>query len=415
MRSAIDTNLPNYASAIATTDELVELISSLSTIAAMTAWERDTDCSPLPSKFKGTRQRVSKTRFIGGHMANLRVAPRPAPATMKVAQISRPKAAFEIIEREIPTPAAREVRIKVQACGVCHSDVLTKEGLLPGIQYPRVPGHEVVGIIVSVGDGVSGWKKGQRAGVGWHGGHDNTCPQCLRGDFRNCRNLKVPGISYDGGFQQYMVAPVEAVVPIPETLSDTEAAPLLCAGATMFDALRGSGASPGDLVAVQGIGGLGHLGIQFANKFGYKVAAIGRGSENAALVKKLGASVYIDTESTKVAEALQKLGGAQAILATAPSSKAMSELIDGLAPNGKLIVIGVGSDPITVTPLQLIVGNKSIQGTQAGTPASEEDTAKFAELSGVRPMIETYPLEKAGEAYARMMSGQARFRVVLTM
>src|SRR5215471_2007410 len=348
-------------------------------------------------------------------MATMKVPVVPEVAQMKVAQISKPGGDFELVEREIPKPGAGQVRIKVQACGVCHSDVFTKEGLWPGIQYPRAPGHEVVGIIDAVGVGVSEWKKGQRAGVGWHGGHDNTCPQCLRGDFRNCRNLKVPGISYDGGYQQYMVAPVEAVVAIPETLSDTEAAPLLCAGVTTFEAVRRSGALPGDLVAVEGIGGLGHLAIQFANKCGYKVAAIGRGSETAALAKELGANAYIDTKSTNAAEALQKLGGAQAILATAPSSKAMSELIDGLAPNGKLIVIGVGSDPIEVTTLQLIVGTKSIQGTAAGTPAAEEDTVKFAELTGVRPMVETYPLEKAGEAYARMMSGQARFRVVLTM
>ena len=269
--------------------------------------------------------------------------------------------------------------------------------------------------IDAVGAGVSEWKKGQRAGVGWHGGHDGTCHACRRGDFRNCRNLKVPGISYDGGYQQYMVAPVEALAAIPESLNDAEAAPLLCAGVTMFDALRHSGALPGDLVAGEGIGGLGHLGIQFANKFGYKVADIGRGSEIAALAKKLGASVYIDTKSTNATEALQKLGGAQAILATAPSSKAMSELIDGLAPNGKLIVVGVASDPIEVTPVQLIVGTKNIQGTAAGTPAAEGDTLNFAELTGVRPMIETYPLEKAGEAYARMMSGKAEFRVVLTM
>jgi len=334
---------------------------------------------------------------------------------MKVAQITRPGGDFEIVEREIPEPQAGQVRIKVQACGVCHSDVFTKEGSWPGIQYPRVPGHEVAGIIDAVGAGGSEWKKDQRVGVGWHGGHDGTCLSCRRGDFRNCRSLKVPGISYDGGYQQYMIAPVEALVPIPDTLSDTEAAPLLCAGVTMFDALRHSGALPGDLVAVQGIGGLGHLGIQFANKSGYKVAAIGSGSETAELARKLGASVYIDTKSTKAAEALQKLGGAQVILATAPSSKAMSELIDGLATNGKLIVIGVAFDPIEVTPLQLIVGTKNIQGTAAGTPAGEEDTVNFAALTGVRPMIETYPLEKAGEAYARMMSGKAQFRVVLKM
>jgi len=348
-------------------------------------------------------------------MATLRVAVKPAAAPMKVAQISKPGADFEIVEREIPTPDAGQVRIKLQACGVCHSDVLTKEGLWPGIQYPRVPGHEVAGIVDEVGPGVSVWKKGQRVGVGWHGGQDNTCRECRRGDFRNCRNLKIPGISYDGGYQEYMVAPVEALVAIPEILSDAEAAPLLCAGITTYNALRHSGAFPGDLVAVQGIGGLGHLGIQFAQKFGYKVAAIGRGSENASLAKKLGASVYIDSTSTNAAEALQKLGGAQVILATAPSSKAMSELVDGLGPNGRLIVVGATFDPIEVTPIQLIAGSRTIQGWSTGTPADSEDTLRFAELTGVRPMIETYPLEKAAEAYARMLSGKAQFRVVLTM
>jgi D-arabinose 1-dehydrogenase-like Zn-dependent alcohol dehydrogenase len=338
-----------------------------------------------------------------------------AVATMKVAQISKPGAGFEVVERDIPTPGAGQVRIKVRACGVCHSDVLTVEGAWPGIQYPRVPGHEVAGVIDAVGAGVSVWKKGQRVGVGWHGGQDNTCPECRRGDFRNCRNLKIAGISYDGGYQEYMVAPIEALVSIPDSLKDAEAAPLLCAGITTYNALRHSGAFPGDLVAVQGIGGLGHLGVQFANKFGYKVAAIGRGSENAVLAKKLGASVYIDSKATNAAEELQKLGGARVILATAPNSKAMSELIDGLGPNGKLIVIGATFDPIEVTPVQLINGSRSIQGWAAGTPADSEDTLRFAELSGVRPMIETYPLEKAAEAYARMLSGQAEFRVVLTM
>jgi D-arabinose 1-dehydrogenase-like Zn-dependent alcohol dehydrogenase len=303
----------------------------------------------------------------------------------------------------------------VQACGICHSDVLTKEGLWPGIQYPRVPGHEVVGIIDDLGELVSEWKTGQRVGVGWHGGQDGTCPSCKRGDFRNCRNLKIPGISYDGGYQQYMVAPVEALAAIPESLAAVEAAPLLCAGLTTFNSLRHNGALPGDLVAVQGIGGLGRLGIQYANKFGYKVAAIGRDSENAALAIKLGASVYIDSNATSPAEELQKLGGAHVILATAPSSKAMSKLVDGLAPNGKLIVIGATFDPIEVTPIQLISGSRAIQGWSTGTPADSEDTLRFSELTGVRPMIETYPLGKVGEAYARMMSGNAKFRVVLTM
>jgi D-arabinose 1-dehydrogenase-like Zn-dependent alcohol dehydrogenase len=334
---------------------------------------------------------------------------------MKVAQVSNPGADFRIVEREIPEPGAGHVRIKVQACGVCHSDVLTKEGSWPGIHYPRVPGHEVAGIIDEVGAGASEWKKGQRVGVGWHGGQDGTCRECRRGDFRNCRNLKIPGISYDGGYQEFMVAPVEALVAIPDSLRDADAAPLLCAGITTYNSLRHSGAFPGDLVAVQGVGGLGHLGIQFAQKFGYKVAAIGRGSENASLAKKLGASVYIDSTSTNAAQELQKLGGARVILATAPSSKAMSELVDGLSPNGKLIVVGATFDPIEVTPIQLITGSRTIQGWSTGTPADAEDTLRFAELTGVRPMIETYPLEKAAEAYARMLSGKAQFRVVLTM
>jgi len=348
-------------------------------------------------------------------MATLRVAPKPEVANMKVAQISKPGAAFEIVEREIPEPEAGQVRIKVQACGICHSDVLVKEGVLPWIQYPRVPGHEVAGIIDEAGPGASVWKAGQRVGVGWHGGHDGTCRECRRGDFRNCRNVKVTGISYDGGYQQYMVAPVEALVPIPDGLTDVEAAPLLDAGITTYNALRNSGAMPGDLVAVQGIGGLGHLGVQFANRFGHNVAAIGRGSENAALAKKLGAHVYIDSQATDAAQELQKLGGARVILATAPSSKAMSTLIDGLGPNGKLVVIGAGPDPLEVTPAQLIFGSKTIQGWAAGTPAASEDTLNFCVLTGVRPMIETYPLEHAGEAYARMISGKAQFRVVLTM
>ena len=334
---------------------------------------------------------------------------------MKVAQVPKPGADFEIVERKVPTPGAGEVRIKIQACGVCHSDVFTKDGSWPGIQYPRAPGHEVAGIIDELGAGVSAWAMGQRVGVGWHGGQDNTCPSCRRGDFINCRNLRVPGISYDGGYQEYMIAPVEAVVEMPETLNDIEAAPLLCAGVTTYNSLRHSGALPGDVVAVQGIGGLGHLGIQFANKFGYKVAAIGRGAENAALAEKLGASVYIDSKATNAAEALQKLGGAQVILATAPSSKAMSELIDGLGPNGKLIVVGVSFDPIEVTPAQLISAKRALQGWASGTAADCEDTLRFAALSGVRPMVETYPLERAGEAYARMLSGKAQFRVVLTM
>jgi len=344
-------------------------------------------------------------------MARTKVATAP----MKVAQIPHPGADFQIVERDIPEPGPGHVRIRVQACGVCHSDELVKEGAWPGLAYPRVPGHEIVGVIDEAGPGVTQWKKGQRIGVGWLGGYDGTCLACRRGDFINCANLKVTGISYDGGYQQYMLAPVEALTAMPKGLGDAEAAPLLCAGITTYNALRRNGAFPGDLVAVLGIGGLGHLGIQFASKFGYTVAAIGRGPENEALATKLGASVYIDNKATNPAEALQKLGGAQVILATAPSSKAMTEVIEGLGPNGKLIVVGASTEPIGVTPVQLINGSRAIQGWASGTPADAEDTLRFAELTGIRPMIETYPLEKAAEAYARMMSGNAQFRVVLTM
>src|SRR5690349_18084724 len=286
--------------------------------------------SPMGRRFPRATQRQSR-----GHV----MAATPiAVASMTAAQVSKPGGGLQIVERTIPEPAAGQVRIKVQACGVCHSDVFTVEGGFPGIQYPRVPGHEVAGLVDAVGPGVSGWKTGQRVGVGWHGGQDGTCRYCLRGDFRHCEHRQVAGISYDGGYQQYMVAPVEALVQIPDSLTDVEAAPLLCAGVTTFNALRHGGAMPGDLVAVQGVGGLGHLGIQFANRFGYKVAAIGRGADAAALATTLGAHVYIDSASVKAADALRDLGGAVAILATAPSSKAMSELVDGLAPNGRLLV-----------------------------------------------------------------------------
>src|SRR5580700_8599768 len=275
-------------------------------------------------------------------------------AKMKAVQVPKAGADFEIVEREIPQPGPGHVRIRVQACGICHSDVVTKEGLFPGITYPRVPGHEVAGVIDEVSAGVKEWQKGQRVGVGWHGGQDGTCLACRRGDFANCANLKICGISYDGGYAEYMVAPVEALAHMPESLDAAEAGPLMCAGITTFNALRHSGAFPSDLVAIQGIGGLGHLGIQFAKKFGYRVAAIGRGAENAALAKKLGAHVYIDSGATDAAAELQKLGGARVILATAPSSKAMSALINGLGANGRLMVVGATMDPIEVTPIQLI-------------------------------------------------------------
>jgi D-arabinose 1-dehydrogenase-like Zn-dependent alcohol dehydrogenase len=334
---------------------------------------------------------------------------------MMAVQVPKAGADFEIVEREIPQPAPGQVRIRVQACGVCHSDVLVKEGMWAGLSYPRVPGHEVAGVIDELGAGVTGWKKGQRVGIGWFGGQDGTCLACRRGDFMNCSNLKICGISYDGGYQEYMVAPQEALAAMPESLDAAEAAPLLCAGITTFNALRHSGALPSDLVAVQGVGGLGHLGIQFANKFGYRVAAVGRGPENAALAKKLGAHIYIDSAATNAAEELQKLGGASVILATAPNSKSISALVDGLGAHGSLVVVGAEAGPIEASPLQLIRGGRRLQGWASGIPTDSEDTLRFAEMTGVRPMIERFPLAKAAEGYARMMSGKAEFRVVLTM
>jgi D-arabinose 1-dehydrogenase-like Zn-dependent alcohol dehydrogenase len=339
-----------------------------------------------------------------------------ATRTMKVAQITRPGAPFEVVSREVPEPGPGEVRVRVQACGICHSDVLTKEGLYPGIAYPRTPGHEVVGTIEALGSGgVQGWSLGQRVGLGWYGGRDGTCPACRRGDFVYCQNLKIPGISYDGGYQEYLTAPAEALVAVPDSLSAVDAAPLLCAGLTTFNSLRHSGAIPGDLVAVQGIGGLGHLGIQYASKFGYRVAAVGRGPENAALARQLGAEVYIDSNTGNAARQLQDLGGARVIVTTAPNAKAMSAMIDGLGPNGCLLVLGASFDPIEVTPVQLITGGRALKGWLTGTPADAEDTLRFSERSGVRAMIETYPLEEADRAYQRMLSGDAKFRVVLTM
>jgi D-arabinose 1-dehydrogenase-like Zn-dependent alcohol dehydrogenase len=336
-------------------------------------------------------------------------------AKMKAAQVPKPGADFEIVEREIPQPGPGQVRIKVQACGICSSDHLTKDGVIPGIAYPRVPGHEVAGFIDELGSGITTWRKGQRVGIGWHGGHDGTCPACRAGDFINCANEKISGIHFDGGYQEYMIAPVEAIAAIPDSIDPADAGPLLCAGITTFNALRHSGAVPGDLVAVQGIGGLGHLGVQFANKFGYKVVAVGRGPENGALAKKLGAHVYMDSKAVNAAEELQKLGGARVILATAPNSKSISEIFHGLGINGTLLVVGADAPPIEVSPFALLQGRKRIQGWSSGTASDSEDTMAFAELTGVRAMIEKFPLEKVKEAYARMTSGHAQFRVVLTM
>jgi D-arabinose 1-dehydrogenase-like Zn-dependent alcohol dehydrogenase len=334
---------------------------------------------------------------------------------MKAVQVSKPGGDFELVERPTPQPGRGQVRIKVEACGLCHSDVLVKEGHWPGLPYPRVPGHEIAGRIDAVGEGVSNWKPGQRVGVGWHGGHCFVCDPCRRGDFILCRSEKITGIHFDGGYAEYMLAPAEAVAAIPDDLRADEAAPLLCAGITTYNALRNSGARSGDLVAIQGIGGLGHLGIQYARQMGFRTVAIGRGGDKQPLAKKLGAHEYVDTSAGSPAEALQKLGGANVILATAPDSKSISALTDGLGPNGKLVMVGVGAEPLSINALPLIMGRRDVHGWASGTAMDSEDTMRFSAVTGVRPMIERYPLEKAADAYEQMISGRARFRVVLTI
>jgi len=335
-------------------------------------------------------------------------------AQMKAVQVEKPNAPLQVVNRDIPQPGPRQVLIKVEACGICHSDFLTVAGAVPGIQYPRVPGHEVVGTITAIGHQVPDWKVGMRVGVGWHGGHCSHCHRCRRGDFITCVNGQIPGISYDGGYAEYMIAPFEALAAVPEALSSMDAAPLMCAGITTFNALRHSGAGPGELVAVHGLGGLGHLGVQYAAKMGYRTVAIARGAEKAALAKKLGAERYIDSRVSDVAAELTALGGARVVLATVTDAKSMSTTIGGLGIDGQLIVLGASADPIEVSPLMLIGQRRSIAGWPSGTSADSEDTLKFSVSEDVRPMIETYPLERAAEAYARMMSGKARFRVVLT-
>ena len=333
---------------------------------------------------------------------------------MKVVQVTEPNAGLELVERDVPDPKPRQVRIKVQACGICHSDMFTVAGAYPGIQYPRVPGHEVVGIIDAVGADVPDWKQGMRVGVGWHGGHCGHCSSCRRGDFITCTQGQIPGISYDGGYAEYMIAPFEALASIPDDLKSEDAAPLLCAGITTFNSLRNSGARTGDLVAVLGLGGLGHLGVQFATKMGFKTVAIARGADKASLAKKLGAYIYIDSTLQNAAEELTKLGGAKVILATVTDAKSMSSVVAGLGIDGKLVVLGASAEPIEVSPLLLIGARRSIYGWPSGTAPDSEDTLKFSLLSNVRPMIETFPLAKAAEAYQHMLSGKARFRVVLT-
>jgi propanol-preferring alcohol dehydrogenase len=320
---------------------------------------------------------------------------------------------FELLKEQLREPGTGQVRVKVQACGICHTDALIKEGIWPGIVYPRSPGHEIAGVIDSVGTATDPWKVGDRVGIGWYGGKCGRCASCRRGDFITCATPQVPGVSYDGGYSEYVIAPMEALARIPDPLAPEEAAPLMCAGITTFNALRNSGARAGDLVAVQGIGGLGHLGVQFASKFGFETVAISRGAGKRNLALKLGARTYIDTGSQDVAKELLGLGGARVILATAPDSKAMGTLIDGLGVDGKLAIVGVSAVPFPVSSLQLLVGRKSITGWPCGTSTDSEDTLNFAAANGVRAMIETFPLERAADAYERMLSGEVRFRAVL--
>lgn len=335
-------------------------------------------------------------------------------ARMRAVQVKEANGPFELVERDIPAPGVGQVLIKVQACGVCHSDAFTKLGAFPGIQYPRVPGHEVVGLIEKVGDGVANWRTGQRVGVGWYGGHCGHCPSCRRGDFLTCANGQISGISYDGGYADYMVAPFEALVAIPDALKSADAAPLLCAGITTYNALRNSGVRAGDTVAVLGIGGLGHLGVQFAAKMGCRTVAIARGADKGRLAKDLGAHHYIDSTAQDMADELNKLGGARVILSTVTDAKTMSKALGGLGIDGKMIVVGVSAEPIEVSPFLLVGGRRAIQGWPSGTATDSEDTLNFSTLANIRPMIETMPLERAAEAYERMMSGAARFRMVIT-
>ena len=332
---------------------------------------------------------------------------------MKAAQISKPGGDWELVERDTPEPGPKQVRVKVEACGICHSDMLVKEGWWPGIQYPRVPGHEIAGRIDAIGSSVTDWKKGQRVGVGWHGGHCFSCEHCRRGDFAMCVNRKVTGIDDDGGYAEHVIARAEALAAIPEELPADEAGPFMCAGVTVFNALRNSGARGGDVVAVQGIGGLGHLGVQYARQLGFETVALGRGKDKEALAKKLGAHHYIDAGAADVVAELQKLGGARVILATAPNAKAISGVVDGLSVNGVLLVPAAPAEPLSVSVMPLIMGRRSVAGWYSGTARDSQDTLEFSALNKVHPMIEKFPLSRVAEAFEQMHSGKARFRVVL--
>ncbi len=334
---------------------------------------------------------------------------------MRAVQVPRAGGPFETVEREIPEPGPEFVRVRVQACGICHSDSLTKEGHWPGVEYPRVPGHEIAGVVDAVGAGVPAWKPGDRVGVGWHGGHCGYCDSCRRGDFLTCRvSARIPGISFDGGYEDYGLAPAVALARIPESLSAVEAAPLMCAGITTFNSLRHAGARPGDLVAVLGLGGLGHLGVQFASRMGFDTVAIARGRDKEPLARQLGARLYIDSREQDPGAELARLGGARVILATVTNGAAMSAVIGGLGVDGKLVVLGAPADPLQVPAGLLIGGRRLIAGWPSGTSIDSQDTMAFAARMGVRSMNEVFPLDRAAQAYERMMSGEARFRVVLT-
>lgn len=332
---------------------------------------------------------------------------------MKAMQVEKPGAPFTMVERSVPEPGPGQVRIQVRACGICHSDAFVKEGHWPGIDYPRVPGHEITGVIDAVGDGVQLWKKGDRVGVGWHGGHCFICNSCRKGDFILCQSGKVTGISQDGGYAEYMVAPAEAVARLPDALDFAEAGPLLCAGITVYNGIRNIGALAGDVVAVQGIGGLGHLALQYARQMGFHTVALSRGQDKRDLAEQLGAHTYIDSERDDAVAALQKLGGARVIVATAPNSKLISSVVDGLAPNGALLLLAASPDTLDVTPIQLLGARRRIVGWPSGHAFDSEETLRFSALSGVRPMIEKFPLAEANAAYERMITNKARFRVVL--
>lgn len=333
---------------------------------------------------------------------------------MKAMQVQQANGDFMLVDLPIPEPGAGEIRVKVEACGICHSDAFVKFGAFPGIEFPRVPGHEVAGVVDAVGAGVSAFKKGDRVGVGWHGGHCFQCERCRRGDFINCASAKICGISYDGGYQEYMVAPWEAAARIPDELSSIDAGPLLCAGITTFNSLRNSGARPGDTVAVSGIGGLGHLAVQYARRMGFRAVALSRGEDKRSLAMELGAHVYIDSGKDDVAEALQALGGADLILATAPNAKVIGELTGGLAKRGKLLIVAAAAENVEFAPFNMLSG-KSIAGWPSGAPIESEDTLNFSVLTGVKPQVEIFPLAQANEAFAKMMANEVRFRAVLTM